>query len=1469
MGNLGKVLVIGGGIGGMEASLNLVEAGFKVYLCDRKPNIGGNMAQLDKVFPTNDCSMCVMAPKLVEVGRDPNIELLMNSEVVNIEGEAGDFSVTLRRRPRRVKPDACTSCGLCASQCPLEVGNVYNEGLSLRSAAFINFPQAIPSTYMIDRQLAPCIYTCPINLNARDYVGLIAEGRFLEALDMIRETLPFPGIIGRICAHHCESACLRGKEVDQPIAICALKRFVADYEEGKREMPVPLSGPDRKKKVAIIGGGPAGVTCAMELRKAGYAVTIFDAHDRLGGMLYAGIPRYRLPGEILAREMSLVEKMGVEVHYNTRVGRNISLIEIFSGFNATFIASGAHGRRRLGIENEEAQGVLNALDFLRQVNEGKPPVMGKRVFVLGGGNVAMDTALTARRCGAREIHIIALERWEDMPAHKWEVDQALEEGIVIHNAWGPKEIHARHGKVEGVEFQRCLQVFDDTGTFKPVYDASATVYFETDMLILVIYETIDTAYLAESREIERLRDGRVKVDRISLETTRKGVFAGGNAATGPRTAIDAMAMGKRAAESIKRYFEGRDLKEGRLAEDDKILDETPFPVAGAVRAFTPKTPVAERRGFEEINGVLDEESAIREAGRCLSCRRCLGCRICEEACKPAAINYDEQPFEEHIHVGSIILSAGYDEFDASAMRQLGYGLYKNVLTSVEYERVLSATGPTGSIIMRPSDGRMPGKIAFIQCVGSRDMVNEYCSSVCCMYTTEEAVISREHHHEIEAVIFFNDIRAFGKGHDQHRRRAEKEHSVRYVKSLVSRILEDPGTRNLEIVYVNEGGKVTKETFDLVVLSVGLRPSKQLAGLAGTLGVELNEYGFIKTGFGGPLSASKRGIYACGACESPKDITETVIDGSSAASEAASLLNDARWKDLSLKPLPPEKDVAGETPRIGVFICNCGINIGGIVNVPEVCRHAACLPQVVHAEENLFTCAQDTQEKIKKAIEEHGLNRIVVASCSTRTHESLFRSLIRDAGLNKYLFEMANIRDQCSWVHIQEKEKATEKAKVLVGMAVANAGRIESLEETSIPVTQSGLVIGGGIAGITVALSLAEQGCDVALVEKEDRLGGNLREVTSTLEGINVRRFLEGKVEEVLHHPRINTYLQATVRSCRGSKGNFEILITSGPHGEESTLKEGAIVLATGGKEYKPHGHYRYGLDGRVITQLELEKRFSEEVPGLPGHCACVAMIQCVGSRNDERPYCSRVCCATAVKNSILLKEETPGIDVLVFYRDLMTYGFLEKYYLRARRLGVRFVQFTPSNPPVLDERDGRLVLSCHDPAIGEALPFHPDLVVLSSAIIPRDTGELATILKLPRTPEGFFLEAHMKLRPIDFAAEGIYLAGLCHSPRNIRETIIQGKAAAARAMTLLAKTEIATGGIVARVDPERCAACLTCVRVCPFSVPFVNDQGEAVIDMAACKGCGTCVAECPARAIDLMHYRDVQILEKMRAACRQ
>jgi heterodisulfide reductase subunit A len=844
---------------------------------------------------------------------------------------------------------------------------------------------------------------------------------------------------------------------------------------------------------------------------------------------------------------------------------------------------------------------------------------------------------------------------------------------------------------------------------------------------------------------------------------------------------------------------------------------------------------------------------------------CIGCGLCERACLAGAVDYGDKENVEKISVGSVILAPGFEVFAAERRPEFGYGVFPNVMTSLEFERILSATGPHRSHLLRPSDGAIPERIAFIQCVGSRDVKcgNDYCSSICCMYAVKEAIIAKEHVPFVKPTIFNMDIRAYGKGFDSYYERAKTDYDVRFIRSMVTRVREQHGTGNLLVTYLNEEGRVSEEEFDLVVLSLGMTPSQSVRDMAARLEVNLNRFGFCETDTFTPLATSREGIYVCGAFQSPKDIPETVAQASGAAAAAAEKIASARGTLSIKKEYPAEGEVKpGEEARIGVFVCHCGINIGGVVNVPAVREYAGSLANVVHADENLYTCSQDTQEKIKNAIKEHGLNRVIVASCSPRTHEPMFRETIREAGVNKFLFEMANIRDQCSWVHMRQKPEATEKAKQLVRMAVANARLNCPLEETPVPVVQSGLVIGGGVAGMTAALCLAQQGFEVFLVEKEDRLGGNLLRLHHTIDGGDVKAFLQDLIARVSENSAIHLLLDSEVVDFSGVRGNFTSGVRTASTGVDQEIKHGITILATGAKEEKPEG-YLYGEDPRVITQLELGDRLDreEDATGLQE----VVMIQCVGSRNEKRPSCSRTCCATAVNNALKLKKINPGMRIRILYRDIRTYGFLEAYYSQARREGILFDRYDPEEAPEV-KKEGEILQVCfEDKIVKERTTLKPDLVVLSSASIPRENQELANLLKVPRTAEGFFLEAHMKLRPVDFASDGIYVAGSAHAPKLISESISQAYAAAARACTILSKDHLMVGGVVAVVDGERCAACLTCVRACPYSVPVVNVRGEAEIDIIQCKGCGTCAAECPARAIDLMHFRTSQLEAKVGA----
>jgi heterodisulfide reductase subunit A len=841
------------------------------------------------------------------------------------------------------------------------------------------------------------------------------------------------------------------------------------------------------------------------------------------------------------------------------------------------------------------------------------------------------------------------------------------------------------------------------------------------------------------------------------------------------------------------------------------------------------------------------------------------CKACEKHCPAEAIDFSQKPKERHLNVGAIILAPGFDTFQAELKGEYGYGRYPNVLTSLDFERVLSASGPYQGHVQRPSDAREPGKIAWIQCVGSRDasLGREYCSSVCCMYATKQAIIAKEHVQTIEPTIFYMDLRAQGKGFDRYAEQAREKYGVRYIRSMISQVAEVPATKNLLITYVDEEGAQKKEEeFDLVILSVGLRPNEASRRLAKVMGIELNRFGFVAHPPFDMVATSRPAIFASGVFESPKDIPETVLQSSAAAAEAGRILAPARGTLTGEKVYPPERDVSAEEPRIGVFICHCGNNIAGVVDVAAVTEYAQGLPFVRHAEHNLFTCSTDTQEKITQVIKEQRLNRVIVASCSPRTHEGLFQNSLMEAGLNKYLFEMANIRDQCSWVHQNEPEKATAKAKELIGMSVARSAVLEPLREIPFEITQKALVIGGGVAGLTAALQLAEQGFPTYLVERLGELGGNARRLHFTLESSDVQAYLDDLIGKVESHPLISVFKNTEVIDHTGFVGKFTTTISA--NGEEKSLEHGATIVATGAGEHQTT-EYLYGRHQRVLTQLEFHEKLVARDPDVLG-ARSIVMIQCVGSREEDHSYCSRVCCSAAVMNSLKLKELNPRCQVVVLYRDMRTFGFRELFYKQAREAGVAFIRYDPSSKPVV-ARFQNLMVRVVDQNLGAEVDLHPDFVVLSVAIRPSEASErLARVMRLPQDSDGFFMEAHIKLRPLDFATAGVFLCGLAHGPKFLEESIAQAKGAVGRAATVLAKRETMVGGAVASVDAEKCAACLTCVRTCPFHVPVMDwEEGVVKIDPAACQGCGNCASACPRKAIEVKHYTDRQMVAKVSA----
>ncbi len=841
------------------------------------------------------------------------------------------------------------------------------------------------------------------------------------------------------------------------------------------------------------------------------------------------------------------------------------------------------------------------------------------------------------------------------------------------------------------------------------------------------------------------------------------------------------------------------------------------------------------------------------------------CGNCVKVCQAGAVDFEQKEREETYRVGMVIAAPGYKPFDASRKTEYGYGVYDNVVTSLEFERILGANGPTQGHVVRPSDGREVRKLAFVQCVGSRDVTvgNGYCSSVCCMYATKQALIAKEHLPALEPTVFFIDMRAYGKDFEKYYVNAEKKSGVRYVRGLISGMRERQRSKNLLLRYADETGCMREEEFDLVVLSIGLEAP---CGLKEGFGLEVNEHGFAAADSFLPVLSSRPGVLVCGAAQEPKDIPDTVTQATAAAGMASQTLHEARGSLLTRREHPPERDVSGEEPRVGAIICRCGSNIGGFVDVPAVVEYVRGLPGVVFAEERLYACSQDAQEWIRQVVDEHNLNRLVVASCTPRTHQPLFRETLQSAGINKYLFEMANIREHCSWVHMQEPDNATRKAQYLVKMAVEKARRLEPLAEGESEVIPRGLVIGGGVAGMSAARNLARSGFQVYLVEKEGELGGLARNIRFNRDGKDVQEYLRGLIEAVEREELISVFKGCRVVDVGGFVGQFKTLIRDG-EGRETLLEHGAVIVATGGGQYHPT-EYLYGRDARVLTQWELEERIAERDESLK-RVGRVVMIQCVGSREEERPYCSKVCCTEAVKNALALKELSPRTEVFVLYRDIRTYGFREDLYRQAREAGVVFTRFDDEVRPEVREAGGALQVRVPDANLGgETVVINADLVALSVGITANpDNAELAPMLKVPRNAEGFFLEAHMKLRPVDFATDGVFVCGLAHAPKSIEESVAQAAAAAARAESVLSKDKIVTEGVVAVVDAERCSGCRICVELCPFeAVTYDEVRKVATVNTSLCKGCGTCTAACTAGASRLQGFRSDQIFEQIEAA---
>ena len=828
------------------------------------------------------------------------------------------------------------------------------------------------------------------------------------------------------------------------------------------------------------------------------------------------------------------------------------------------------------------------------------------------------------------------------------------------------------------------------------------------------------------------------------------------------------------------------------------------------------------------------------------------CRKCEKVCDADAINFEDQDKQYDLKVGSIILTPGLKIHDPAIKQDFGIGRIKNVVTALQFERLLSASGPCGGTVERPSDKEHPKRLAWIQCVGSRNAhnANNWCSSVCCMYAAKQSIIAKEHDPDVEATVFYMELRAFGKDFDKYIDKAKSE-GVKYRRVMVSEITEDAETKDLKIHYVNEEGRRVDEKFDMAILSIGFEPQDDAAEFAKIFGIETDEYGFAKTSKLKPVETSRAGVYVAGTYQGPKDIPETVIQGSGSAACAMSLLGDARGSEIEEVVLPPEKDISGEAPKVGVIVCHCGVNIAGTVDVQAVADAAALEQGVAHSETIMYACAPDGQQKIRDLVKDKELNRVVIASCTPRTHSPLFQDTIREVGLNKFLFELADIREQCSWCHKADKEAATKKAIEIVNMNVAKTRLLDPVTQNSVGVNHAALVVGGGVAGMNAALSLSKQGYGVHLVEREPQLGGLAMNLRRNLEGDDVQAYLAELIDKIENNSGVNVHLDATVDNTDGFVGNFITTLSNG-----TSVEHGAILICTGGTEYSPV-EYDYESSDRIVTQRQLEDMLAEKNPT---SAQTYVMIQCVGSREEPVNYCSRICCQDALKNSIAIKEKSPETTVVVLYRDIRAYGLKEDYYKKARDLGVLFFLYTLDQKPEVSQEGDFCRVRLPDRVLGKEMVIDADFVVLSTGLRPQtDVNEFAKKYKLTCNLDDYFLEAHVKLRPVDFPSEGFFLAGLAHAPKNLEETISQSLAAAGRAGALLSHEKLTVSGIISKHNRDLCMSCLACFRACPFDSPFIDEDGRVSHNEVKCTGCGICAGICPAKAFQVNFFRDDQI----------
>lgn len=890
-------MVVGGGIAGITAALKIANAGYKVFMIEKEEIVGGKMAQFDKTFPTLDCSGCILTPKTSEVGRHRNIEILTKSEVTEVTGFVGNFKVRVLQKPRYVSVDKCTGCGDCQQVCPINIPSPFELGMTTRHPISRPFPQAIPNTYSIIRTgMPPCQSACPAGVNVQGYMALTGVGKFEQALSLVRERMPFASACGRICVRPCEDACKRG-QIDSPTAICFTKRFLGDYEKDTGAEWNPPIKERREEKVAVIGSGPSGLSAAYYLALEGYQVTVYEKLPVAGGMLTVGIPSYRLPRDVINSEIENIRSMGVTIKTGVTFGENVTFESLDEdGFGAVFLSTGLHIGRGLGLEGEDAQGVLGGVEFLRKVALDEPVNVGEKVIVIGGGNVAVDVARTALRLGAAQVELVCLESRHEMPAWERELDEALEEGVIIRNSLGPKRFVQDDGAIKSVEFRRCLAVFDENGKFSPSYDENDTTDIPCSTVFVAIGQASDRNFI-NSTGLTTKPGGIISVNPDTMETSRPGVFAGGDCTLGPATFVEAVAHGRQAALSIDSY-----LKYGGLRSVNSREPATPVEISEAerkrakpvLRSVMPVlAPEQRKKTFDPIECGFTEEMARSEGQRCLACGVCCQCGECVRKCGPQAIDLNQSAVTRELEVGAIVVATGVDVFDAHQYPEYGHGKYPDVITNLQFERLCNASGPTGGKVVRPSDGKVPNSVVFIQCVGSRDKSKgyEYCSKVCCMISAKQLSIFKHHNPQGQAYVFYIDNRAGGKGYEEFLRRAIEEEKAQYIRGRVAKVFEEGG--NLVVRAENSlVGCPVEVQADLVVLATGLVPQKDYVNVARALNLSTDKYGFFMELHPklGPAETSLAGIYLAGCAQGPKDIPESVAQGGAAAAEALALFS---------------------------------------------------------------------------------------------------------------------------------------------------------------------------------------------------------------------------------------------------------------------------------------------------------------------------------------------------------------------------------------------------------------------------------------------------------------------------------------------------------------------------------------------------------------------------------------------------